>query len=89
MSKPTPLTTPETIDIYNLITTKIDNDHLLSRNYNTTQNNTLVNFIEDNIVKIPKIKPMKANKSTMTDKQAFNTVISMITDISDIDKRKI
>lgn len=80
MSKP--LTTLETIDIYNLITTKIDNDHLLSRNYNTTQNNTLANFIEDNIVKIPKEKTPTSVKSTITDKQAFDTVLSMMVDIT-------
>ncbi len=83
MSKLIELSELDTIDIYNLVNTKIENDHILCRNYKTTQNSTLMNFIEDNIAKIPKVKEPTSSKSTMTDKQAYDSVLSMITNIAD------
>ena len=49
----------DTIDIYNLVNTKIHNDHVLHRQYYGTQNNNLMNFIEQTIVKH---SPTKINK---------------------------
>lgn len=81
MSKVLPLSELDIIDIYNLVNTKIENDKILHRTYGFKQNNILMNFIEQNIGKLPEAKPIK-NKPTITDKQAFSTVLSMIEDVA-------
>lgn len=82
MSKALPLSELDIIDIYNLVNTKINDDKVLHRTYGLEQNSALMKFIEQNIGKIPETKPVKSNKKTITNEQAFSTVLSMIEDVA-------
>jgi hypothetical protein len=84
MSKPVQLSELDIIDIYNLVNTQIENDKILHKTYGSVQNNILINFINTNIGKNIQIKS-KINtniKPTITDEQAFKTVLSIIEDVA-------
>lgn len=82
MSKPVPLSELDIIDIYNLVNTKIENDKILHRKYDSHQNKTLINFIDANIGKKPNVKPNKHLETTITDEQALKAVLSIMENIA-------